>query len=174
MHTRTKMYLSAKKPKTRCSKLNPDDDGFSPSSFASYYFSSWWYRVSRHRMAYMVSVQTNVRIEVRNHASRKWILNCFKWSWRLNFSAHSVHEEGSRRSNTTLCVMVPWCFRAVIAIAPNHKLSWNARTTIRSQFDGYQCLNFGFVQGANTFTRIQTNTHRVGFLPLQIIKKSKS
>ena len=113
----------------------------------------------------MASVRTNVRIEVRNHASRKWILNCFKWGWRLHFSAHSVHEEGSGRSNTTLCVMVPWYFRAAIAIAPNHKLSRNAR---RFHSLTVPCLDSRFVQDANTLTRIQTNIHPFGFLPLQI------
>ena len=140
--------------------MNPEGDGFVPSSFALYYFFTWWYRV-----AYMLSVRTNVWIEVRNHASRKWILNCFKWCWRLHFSAHNVHEEGSGRSNTTLCFMVPWCFRAANAIAPNHKLSRNARNTIRSRF---HVLDSRFVQDANTFTRIQTNINPFGFLPLQI------
>ena len=96
--------------------------------------------------AYMACVQMNLRMEVRNHASRKWILNCFKLCCRLHFSAHTPHgKDREGMPNTTFCVLGPCRFRTAIAIG----LSWNAGTTIRSRFDGYLCLDFGFVQGAN-------------------------
>lgn len=104
-----------------------------------------------HGIACMAIVRTNVRIEDRNYDSEKWILNCFILCCWLNFSALSVHVEGSWkiRSNP----LNQWYHGDFVRRLKLHQITSSAITGEQSYAGG---LMFGLWSCAIAHTYRQT------------------
>lgn len=104
--------MNSRKPETRSFKLNPDGNVFyhrtlCPAIFSIFSTCAPLDGIVIHHIAIsrISPVYRTKRIEVRNRASGKWIINCFKLCCGLHFLGHIIHRKDSRRLNTTHSVV---------------------------------------------------------------------